>query len=204
MKSNDLNALWAMRVIDRQLEDSLMNIIEMPEFHRWLSRSVCKDLNAKQIGQSLQRASLNISYLEGHEYINELDETRHATAPARPRQSPTADAKNRPQGNPPAKSRGTSRTAQKNASTKNKKTRTKKMETSEMFEAGLFDTGDIMTIKDRDGSEARVVDGKNVIYQNEKMTFNRWGKLVLGGERSIYLYATLPDGRTLDEARSKM
>ena len=206
MKSKDLNALWGIRVIDRQLEEGLKDIAARPDFHRWLSRSVFKDLNAKQIGQSLQRASLAVSFPDGHEYINELEKnqgTAYSTTPARPHRSPKSDSGNRPISNPPVQSQGTSKSVQKDASTGRKKARTKKMETSEMYEAGIFQAGDIMTIKGKDKSEARVVDGKNVIYQNEKMTFNRWGRLVIGGARSIYLYATLPDGRTLDEVRSE-
>ena len=91
---------------------------------------------------------------------------------------------------------------QKRGSVKPKRTKTKKMLTAEMVNTGMLKKGTILTIKNRPEVVAQVVDGKNVIYQNQKMSFNQWGKLVLGGERSIYLYATIPDGRTLDELRS--
>ena len=207
MRSKDLNALWAMRVIDRELEESLKNIIEMPEFHRWLSRNICKDLRPKQIGQSLQRASFGISYPEGHEYINELDETRHATIPERPRQSPKADAGVQSKSSPPVKSHDTSRPARKNAFEEsgiqtNTKKKAVKMKTPEMVERGLLSIGTILTIKNHPGSEARVVDGRHVNYRGATMTFNAWGNQVTGWKAlQIYVHAVLPDGRLLDDLR---
>ena len=207
MKSKDLNALWGIRTIDRQLEEGLKDIIERPEFHRWLSRNVFKDLSAKQIGQSLQRASFGISYPDGHEYISELDETRHATTPARPRQSPKADTGRhskrslaespRPssddQNNAPGKSFGASKTKRK---------RTKRMQTPEMVERGLLPIGTVLTIKKRPGSEARVVDGRHVDYRGTLMTFSKWGEHVTGWPSiQIYVHAVLPDGRLLDDLR---
>ena len=207
MRSKDLNALWAMRVIDRELEESLKNIIEMPEFHRWLSRNICKDLRSKQIGQSLQRASLGISYPEGHEYINELDETRHATAPARPRQSPKADTGDQSKRSL-AESRRPSSDDQNNApgksfgATKTKKKRTTRMQTPEMVERGLLPVGTVLTIKKRPGSEARVVDGRHVDYRGTLMTFSKWGEHITGWPSiQIYVHAVLPDGRLLDDLR---
>ena len=209
MKSKDLNALWGIRVTDRQLEEGLKDIIERPEFHRWLSRNVFKDLNAKQIGQSLQRASFGISYPDGHEYINELDETRHATTPARPRQSPKANAEDRSKSSPSVESRGASLDARGTASkmptaeTGEKRKKAMKMKTSEMVEKGLLPIGTVLTIKNHPGSEARVIDGRHVDYQGTRMTFSRWGMHITGWPSiQIYAYALLPDGSLLDDLRN--
>ena len=208
MMSKDLNALWGIRVIDRQLEEGLKDIIERPEFHRWLSRSVFKDLNAKQIGQSLQRASFGISYPDGHEYINDLDETKHATIPERPRQSPMTIAGSQPKNRPQAESQLTSRSARKDTPEKpttqidRKGKKTVKMQTQEMVERGLLQVGTILTIRNHPGSDAKVVDGRNVRYNNMTISFNDWAKRVLKSSVSVYLYAVMPDGKTLDDLRS--
>ena len=208
MKNKDMNALWAMREIDSKLEEDIKSIIEKPEFHRWLSRSVCKDLNARQIGQSLQRASFGISYPDGHEYINKLDETRHVTTPARPRQSPKADAEDRPKSNLAVEPRSTSQDSRSKASitpaaeTDEKRKKEMKMKTPEMVEKGLLPIGTVLTIKNHPGSEARVIDGRYVDYQGTRMTFSRWGKHITGWPSiNIYAYAQLLDGRLLDDLR---
>ena len=209
MMSKDLNALWGIRVTDRQLEEGLKDVIERPEFHRWLSRNVFKDLSAKQIGQSLQRASFGISYPDGHEYINELDETRHVTAPARPRQSPKTDAGDRPKSNltiePRNTSQGSLNEAPKGptAAVGEKRTKAVKMKLPEMVEKGILKVGTVLTIKNHSESEARVVDGRHVDYQGTRMTFNEWGKHITGWPSiRIYIYAMLPDGRLLDDLRN--
>ena len=208
MKSKDLNALWAMRVIDRELEESLKDIVKRPEFHRWLSRSVCKDLNAKQIGQSLQRASFALSYPDGHEYINELDETIHAITQARPRQSPKADNGDKSKRSLATESRSSLSDDRNNAprksfdAAKTKKKRTTRMQTPEMVERGLLPIGTVLTIKKRPGSEARVVDGRHVDYRGTLMTFSKWGEHITGWPSiQIYVHAVLPDGRLLDDLR---
>ena len=207
MKSKDLNALWGIRVIDRQLEEGLKDIVARPDFHRWLSRSVFKDLNAKQIGQSLQRASLAVSFPDGHEYINELEKnqgTAYSTTLARPHRSPKSDSGNRPVSRQPLESRsapkGSRSEAAKMPSAEAGKKR--KMKTPEMVEKGLLPIGTVLTIKNHPGSEARVVDGRHVNYQGARMTFSEWGKRITGWPSiNIYAYALLPDGRLLEDLR---
>ena len=210
MKSKDLNALWAMRVIDRELEESLKNIIEMPEFHRWLSRNICKDLRPKQIGQSLQRASFGISYPDGHEYISELEKDQRGPAipRSRLRLSPKENADSRSRKNSVLESQNTSRVEQNSAPEKinrgNEKKRkaTRRMQTPEMVEKGLLPIGTVLTIEQIPGSEATVVDGRNVNYNGSILSFSKWGMKVKGWTTiQIYVHAVLPDGRLLDDLR---
>lgn len=187
MKSKDLNALWGMREIDGKLEANLKDITEKPEFHRWLSRNVCKDLNTKQIGQSLKRANFSISYPDIHKYISELEknqEERHVVDSTKPHEPPTAKPKDR--------HRATSHITSNKA---------KKMRTVEMVEKGFLPIGTVLTIKNRSGTEAKVISGKNVEFQGDVMSFHEWGKRVLQQKVSIYLYATLPNNKTLDQIR---
>lgn len=207
MKSKDLNALWSMHEIDGKLEAYLKGIAERPEFHKWLSRSVCKDLNARQIGQSLQRSNFSISYPDIHKYINELEKNKeegHAADSTKPYQPPVAEPTDRHL----AKSYNTLNTARGDLpkqSTGVKDTtdngKAKKMRTAEMVEKGLLPIGTVLTIKNRSGSEAKVVDGKSVNFHGNVISFHEWGKRVLQSKVSIYLYATLPNNKTLDQIR---
>ena len=206
MKSKDLNALWGMRETDRNLEANLKDIAERPAFHKWLSRSLCKDLNAKQIGTSLQRADFSISYPDFHKYINELEKTKeekHAEDSTKPSRRLVSDPRERHL----PKSRNTSNVAHgdlpelSTGSTDADKGKTKKMRTAEMVEKGLLPIGTILTIKNRPGSEAKVIDGTNVEFQGDVISFHEWGKRVLQSKVSIYLYATLSNNKTLDHIR---
>lgn len=56
-----------------------------------------------------------------------------------------------------------------------------------LFEWGIIKSGDAVVIKNRDNSEATVVDSKYVDFKGEKLTFNKWGQKVTGWS-SIRIY----------------
>ena len=87
---------------------------------------------------------------------------------------------------------------------KPKRARKKKMETSEMFERGLIKKGQAVYIRKekRKDSKATVVDGKNVMFRGEKMTFNKWGEVFKPNALNIYWYALVSDGRSFDDLRN--
>ncbi|EJO5348829.1 hypothetical protein NRP93_002965 [Clostridium botulinum] len=56
-----------------------------------------------------------------------------------------------------------------------------------LFEWGIIKSGDVVVIKNRDNSEATVIDSKYVDFKGEKLTFNKWGQKVTGWS-SIRIY----------------
>ncbi|WP_242839914.1 hypothetical protein [Clostridium botulinum] len=50
-----------------------------------------------------------------------------------------------------------------------------------LFEWGIIKGGDAVVIKNRDDSEATVIDSKYVDFKGEKLTFNKWAKRLLVG-----------------------
>ena len=56
-----------------------------------------------------------------------------------------------------------------------------------LFEWGIIEAGDAVVIKNRDNSEATVIDSKYVDFKGEKLTFNKWGQKVTGWS-SIRIY----------------
>ncbi|MCR1972994.1 hypothetical protein NSA52_02475 [Clostridium sporogenes] len=56
-----------------------------------------------------------------------------------------------------------------------------------LFEWGIIKGGDAVVIKNRDNSEATVIDSKYVDFKGEKLTFNKWGQKVTGWS-SIRIY----------------
>ncbi|MCW6075112.1 hypothetical protein LAV44_07205 [Clostridium sporogenes] len=56
-----------------------------------------------------------------------------------------------------------------------------------LFEWGIIKSGDAVIIKNRDNSEATVIDSKYVDFKGEKLTFNKWGQKVTGWS-SIRIY----------------
>ncbi|QPW57053.1 hypothetical protein IRP63_08910 [Clostridium botulinum] len=74
-----------------------------------------------------------------------------------------------------------------------------------LFEWGIIKAGDAVVIKNRDNSEATVIDSKYVDFKGEKLTFNKWGQKVTGCS-SIRIYDwVLIKGRdkTLHETRQE-
>lgn len=56
-----------------------------------------------------------------------------------------------------------------------------------LFEWAIIKAGDAVVIKNRDNSEATVIDSKYVDFKGEKLTFNKWGQKVTGWS-SIRIY----------------
>jgi len=72
-----------------------------------------------------------------------------------------------------------------------------------LFEWGILKSGDRLEIKNREHSEAIVVDSKTVTYNNENMTYNAWGvKVTEWSSICIYDWAVIINtGKTLGEMR---
>jgi hypothetical protein len=73
------------------------------------------------------------------------------------------------------------------------------VKTGEMVDLELLPVGAIVTIKDRPGSSATVLDGKQVQFRSEVISFNDWGCRATGWTAiQIYKGALLPNGRLLE------
>lgn len=74
-----------------------------------------------------------------------------------------------------------------------------------LFEWGIIKSGDAVVIKNRDNSEATVIDSKYVDFKGEKLTFNKWGQKVTGWS-SIRIYDWVlikGNDKTLHEMRQE-
>ncbi|MCY6483803.1 hypothetical protein OW763_05500 [Clostridium aestuarii] len=74
-----------------------------------------------------------------------------------------------------------------------------------LFEWGIIKSGDAVVIKNRDNSEATVIDAKYVDFNGEKLTFNKWGQKVTGWS-SIRIYDWVlikGNDKTLHEMRQE-
>ena len=76
--------------------------------------------------------------------------------------------------------------------------------TKALFDLGLLKKGMKLSIKDRPGSAAEVVDGNTVRYKGELLSFNVWGCRATGWSAiRIYLHAVTEDGQLLQDLRQK-
>ena len=78
--------------------------------------------------------------------------------------------------------------------------------TKDLFEKKLIEKGDKLYIKKNPTLIAEVIDGKYVLYNGKKMTFNRWGQDVTGWKSiQIYVHAFLEkNNKSLDDLRKKI
>ncbi|GAA0124419.1 hypothetical protein UT300019_03210 [Clostridium sp. CTA-19] len=74
-----------------------------------------------------------------------------------------------------------------------------------LFQWGIIKSGNIVVIKNRDNSEATVIDSKYVNFKGEKLTFNKWGQKVTGWSSiRIYDWAIIKgNDKTLHEMRQE-
>ncbi len=74
-----------------------------------------------------------------------------------------------------------------------------------LFEWGIIKVGDVVVIKNRDNSEATVIDSEYVNFKGEKLTFNKWGQKVTGWSSiKIYDWVLIKgNDKTLHEMRQE-
>lgn len=83
-------------------------------------------------------------------------------------------------------------------------TRKRLQSTQDLIDLGRLTLGDVLSIRGREDSSARVLDGRHVEFKGERITFNEWGQRVTGWPSiRIYTMACLADGRTLDQLRDQ-
>ena len=79
----------------------------------------------------------------------------------------------------------------------------RQLRTTDLFDLGLLTPGQLLRTRGREGSEARVINGKMVEYQGDNMSFGAWGCAVTGWTAiRIYTYAETEDGSLLGDLRS--
>lgn len=176
MKGNYLEKLWNMREIDRRVESFLGDMIETSRLQSYLKRKISENLKHDKISESLSRINFGISYPKIYDYIDNLvGKSGHQN-----NESPkTAD----------------------HVIADDQQHYNKNMRTAEMVRLGLLPIGTVLTIKSKPGSGAKVIDGHKVEYMSSSISFNEWAKRVLGYSVTVYSYAVMPDGRTLDDLR---
>lgn len=76
---------------------------------------------------------------------------------------------------------------------------------AQLMEWGIIKTGDKLSLKNREGSEAEVVDADYVKFKGETLSYNDWGQKVTGWSKiGIYDWAvSLKDGKTLAKLREE-
>jgi hypothetical protein len=170
----------------------LENILQDDGFAALIRKRV-PQLSVSDIRKSLRRASLSVSYPDIFLDISA------ATTSSAPAPQSTAPSPGTAGSQPPAVA-GQSADDDSTANMPRRRLQS----TQELFELGRLKAGDTLTIRGRENSMARVIDGRHVDFRGQRMTFNDWGQRVTGWPSiRIYTMACLPDGRTIDQLRDQ-
>jgi hypothetical protein len=192
MRSRAIDDLWQAWHVDRQVKEALEQVLEDEAF-AGLIRKRAASLGLAEIRKSLRRANIAISYPN---IFAGLVPRPLVQVPAPAKASPTEAREV-----PPKKSI----TMGDNNDAASALPRRRLQSTDELFALGRLTAGTTLTIRGREGSAARVLDGRTVEFKGERVTFNDWGQRVTGWPSiRIYTMACLPDGRTLDQLRDQV
>ena len=201
MRGKAIDELWEAWHIDRQVHGVLDSVLQDDRFVAMI-RQRLPGVGAGDIRRSLRRANIRIDYppmfrtlatpASGAAGIEEpsaeVAEEQGVAAPEAPRKGNGAAAKQANVARNGSAVGGQRGTLQR---------------TADLFALGRLKAGDVLTIKGRAGSEARVVDGTTVDYRGRHMSYLAWGKAVTGWKAiQIYAWAVLPDGRILETLRT--
>lgn len=193
MGQRAIDDLWTKWRVDRQVAALFEALPSDDTFLRLVAKKSEGRLRIPEIRESLRRATIRIDYPAFADVVEapgaepaiaeSIEPPGFAEPPAPP---PTP---------PPSPATAPART--KRVVTRGL------MRTPEMVALGLLPIGTPLTIRGRPESTATVVDGKEVLFQGERMGFNEWGCRVTGWTSiRIYEWAVLPDGRVLGELRT--
>ena len=190
MRARAIDELWQAWNVDGQVRGALENILQDDAFAALIRKRV-PQLSISDIRKSLRRASLSVSYPDIFLDISA------ATTSSAPAPQSTAPSPGTAGSQPPAVA-GQSADDDSSANMPRRRLQS----TQELFELGRLKAGDTLTIRGRENSMARVIDGRHVDFRGQRVTFNDWGQRVTGWPSiRIYTMACLPDGRTLDQLR---
>jgi hypothetical protein len=197
MGQRAIDELWTEWRVDRQVRAVLEGIATDDAFLRLIARKV-DGLTAADVRASLRRAQFRVDYPA----IGNIVEPAHgvaspALADVEPARSPSGG-----DGAPLGFEEGP---AEANvASPPNPRRKRRLMRINEMLDLGLIAPGTRLKIRGRPNSEATVVDGRQVAFGGELMSYNDWGCRVTGWTAiRIYEWAELPDGRLLSALRPR-
>ena len=191
MRARAIEDLWQAWHVDRQVQAALEEALQDDALANLIRKRV-PQLPLTDIRQSLRRASISVSYPNIFPDIASPPATvpPASNAPALP---PSPGASSLP---------GPASPKIKNGDPSQGSARRRLQSTQDLIDLGRLKVGDILAIRGRPDSGARVVDGRHVEFNGDIMTFNEWGQRVTGWAAiQIYAWACLPDGRTLADLR---
>jgi predicted type IV restriction endonuclease len=192
MRARAIDELWQAWHVDSQVQAAVEQTIQDDAFAKLLAKRL-PQLTLADIRKSLRRGRISVSYpnIFGDDPSPPTRSTPVADASPNPAQQvpvePTAIVPPTPMSGNGGLAPGVRRRLQS---------------TQELVELGRLPVGTTLTIRGRENSAARVLDGRHVEFGSARMTFNEWGQRVTGWSAiQIYAWACLPDGRTLAELR---
>jgi hypothetical protein len=194
MRARAIDELWQAWHVDRQVQAALEQTLQDDAFAALIRKRVPL-LGLADIRRSLRRASFAVSY------PNIFRDVRAAPAaaavPAASAPEPGIPASEVVPNVAPAEDAG-------NVADEPGSARRRFQSTQDLIDLGRLRAGDTLTIRGRDNSSARVLDGRYVEFNGRRMSFNEWGQKVTGWPSiRIYTMASLTDGRTLDDLRDR-
>lgn len=152
MRSRAIDELWQAWHVDRQVQQALEQTLQDDAFASLIRKRV-PQLTLGDVRKSLRRANIAISYPN---LIADIQSARQAPPPDRARSA--------------ASSNGAAPSA----------SRRRMQSTDDLFALGRLAAGTTLTIRGREGSAARVLDGQTVEFKGERLSYNDWGQRVTG------------------------
>lgn len=193
MRARAIDELWQAWHVDSQVQAALEQTLQEDAFAALVRKRV-PHLGLADIRKSLRRASISVSYPN---IFRDILAAPSTAAPGPQVPAPTSATRDP---SPPALAAPDHADGASDPSS----ARRRLQSTQDLVDLGRLKIGETLTIRGRDNSSARVVDGRNVEFKGQRMTFNEWGQRVTGWPSiRIYTMACLPDGRTLDALRDQ-
>ena len=186
MRARAIDELWQAWHVDSQVQTALEQTLQDDAFASLIRKRV-PQLSLADIRKSLRRANLAVNYPNIFQDI-----PASSAAPPPPSPAHVVEPVQTPAEVRSDKSAGPSGP------------RKRLQSTQDLIDLGRLNVGDVLSIRGREDSSARVLDGRHVEFKGECITFNEWGQRATGWPSiRIYTMACLANGRTLDQLRDQ-
>ena len=198
LRSGVINAIWHQQRMDRLVDAAFREALDDDKFAKLIKDRIGGGVQIGQVRESLKRASIRIEFPAVRDSQHKA-EALVSTPPPPPRRpvtpSPAAARAHKP-------TQPVRQAAADDSEESSTQGREYFQRTPELFSLGRLKAGDVLTIRNRAGSAATVIDGRYVEYRGERLSYLAWGKKVTGWKAiQIYKEAMTSDGRLLDSLR---
>lgn len=188
LKEGAASRIWEAEHAERLVRDAYRAVIQTRDFANMVKRSLAEPLSMEAVMQAIQRIGLPWEQAAPAAHTPASAETWAST------KAPTSSDEARKPAAPHVPAKGDEGAAEKS--------RARRERLPALFADGRLRPGQVIRIRNKEGSDATIIDAKTVRYKGRDISWNEWGQNITGWPSiNIHSHAETQDGVLLEMLR---